>query len=65
VLHRLLFLTAPVIILVVGLAPTSDRPAEAAFPGANGKIVFASNRTGDYEIFVMNANREWADRLDQ
>src|SRR5215217_5585973 len=37
--------------------------AEAAFPGANGKIAFASSRTtgegvdnltGDYEIFTMN-----------
>jgi len=38
-------------------------PAEAAFPGANGKIVFASNRTsgvnnpeGDFEIFTMDPN---------
>ncbi len=39
-------------------------PAEAAFPGKNGKIVFASNRTtgagvhspsGDYEIFAMTS----------
>src|SRR5215217_719412 len=36
------------------------RPAEAAFPGANGKIVFTSDRitdtnpTGDSEIFTMN-----------
>src|SRR5215203_6440561 len=36
-------------------------PAEAAFPGQNGKIVFASNRatlitnpTGDSEIYTMN-----------
>jgi Tol biopolymer transport system component len=36
------------------------REAEAAFPGANGKIVFSSNKvtatnpTGDYEISTMN-----------
>ncbi len=39
------------------------RPAEAAFPGTNGKIAFASARTtgtgvdnpeGDWEIFTMN-----------
>src|SRR5215211_8725687 len=39
------------------------KPAEAAFPGANGMIAFASSRTtgegvdnltGDYEIFTMN-----------
>jgi Tol biopolymer transport system component len=27
-----------------------------ALAGADGKIAFASNRTGDYEIFVMNAD---------
>ena len=29
------------------------RPAEAAFPGANGRIVFSSLRDGDREIFTM------------
>src|SRR5215218_7537930 len=47
------------LLALVGAA----RPAEAAFPGANGKIVFASERTsgdavdnpeGDSEIFTMN-----------
>jgi TolB protein len=28
--------------------------AHAAFPGANGKIAFASDRDGDFEIYVMN-----------
>jgi len=50
-----LVLAALVVLWVV-------RPAEAAFPGANGLIVFASNMTtgtgvnnptGDYEIFTM------------
>jgi Tol biopolymer transport system component len=45
------------------LAGMAAKPAEAAFPGMNGKIVFASQRTagegvdnptGDYEIFTMN-----------
>jgi Tol biopolymer transport system component len=44
------------------LAPVATKPAEAAFPGANGVIAFISNRTtgtgvtnptGDVEIFVM------------
>jgi Tol biopolymer transport system component len=44
------------------LAPVAMPPAEAAFPGANGVIVFASDRTtgtgvtnpgGDYELFTM------------
>ena len=42
----LLFLTALAIILVAGLATTASRPAEAAFPGMNGKIAFTSNRDG-------------------
>jgi TolB protein len=28
--------------------------AEAAFPGANGKIVFASNPSGNFDLFTMN-----------
>ena len=32
------------------------RPAEAAFPGANGKIAFASYRDGNSEIYKMNAD---------
>ena len=31
-------------------------PAEAAFPGANGRIAFASNRTGNFEIFRMDSD---------
>ena len=48
--------------LLVALAGT-PREAEATFPGTNGKIAFASNRSsgegvnnpeGDFEIFTMN-----------
>jgi Tol biopolymer transport system component len=48
-------LAALVVLATVGV----DRAA-AAFPGANGKIVFSSNKitatnpTGDYEIFTIN-----------
>lgn len=44
------------------LAVAVARPAEAAFPGGNGRIFFSSDRTtgtgvdnptGDYEIFSM------------
>ena len=48
---------------LVALATVGVDPAEAAFPGANGKIVFSSDRvtsdnpTGDDEIFVMNQVR--------
>jgi Tol biopolymer transport system component len=49
--------------LFVALAETA-REAEATFPGENGRIAFASNRTsgegvnnpeGDFEIFTMNS----------
>ena len=45
------------------LASVAMPPAEAAFPGANGVIAFASSRTtgkgvdnptGDYKLFAMN-----------
>jgi Tol biopolymer transport system component len=29
-------------------------PGHAAFPGANGKIAFESNRSGNYEIYAMD-----------
>jgi Tol biopolymer transport system component len=32
-------------------------PAGAAFPGKNGKMVFSSNRDGNYEIYTMNSDR--------
>jgi TolB protein len=31
-------------------------PADAAFPGANGKIAFYSNRDGTTQIYVMNSD---------
>lgn len=37
---------------LAGVAPT----ALAAFPGANGKIAFASDRDGDFEIYAVNAD---------
>src|SRR5215208_5231444 len=30
------------------------RPAEAAFPGHNGRILFTSERTGDVEIYATD-----------
>jgi Tol biopolymer transport system component len=62
------FLIALVAVVVLWGA----RPAEAAFPGANGKIAFSSNRTtgtgvdnptGDHEIFAMNPDRTGLEQL--
>ena len=35
---------------------TSPPAGHAALPGANGKIAFVSNRDGNFEIYVMNAD---------
>ncbi len=48
---------------VVAAAGPRPEPAGAAFPGANGKIAFASDRDGDYEIYVMNADGTGVTRL--
>jgi Tol biopolymer transport system component len=58
-----MILAAVVLATILLLLIVATKPAEAAFPGRNGKIVFESNRTigagvdnptGDSEIFVMN-----------
>jgi dipeptidyl aminopeptidase/acylaminoacyl peptidase len=41
--------------VIAGLILTAV-PAQAAFPGANGRISFSSTRTGDAEVFTMNGN---------
>ena len=45
------------------LAPDGTAPAGAAFPGANGKIAFSSDRAGDNEIFAMNPDGTGLDQL--
>jgi Tol biopolymer transport system component len=35
----------------------------AAFPGANGKIIFTSDRDGNDEIYTMNTNGSGQTRL--
>ena len=39
--------------LVVVAVPSTARPA---FPGTNGKIAFATDRDGNFEIYTMNAD---------
>jgi hypothetical protein len=43
---------ALVAVGVLGLVEV--QPAEATFPGKNGKIAFQSDRGGSYEIYTMN-----------
>ena len=45
---RLLVVAAALTVLVVG--PSAD----AAFPGANGQVVFHTDRDGNSEIYVMD-----------
>jgi dipeptidyl aminopeptidase/acylaminoacyl peptidase len=49
---RKLSLWVGLVVLACSLAPA---PGIAAWPGANGKIAFASDRDGDLEIFVMSS----------
>jgi len=42
-----------VALLAVAAALGAAGSGDAAFPGANGKIAFASSRTGGFEIFTM------------
>ena len=44
------------LITVIAGSLIQSSPALAAFPGANGLVVFQSNRDGNAEIYVMNAD---------
>lgn len=59
VLWVLVLATLAAIAMLAGL-----RPAEAAFPGVNGKIVFSSDRTRDaQDIFAISPSGGAPDRL--
>jgi Tol biopolymer transport system component len=45
------------------LALVWTKPAEAAFPGSNGKIAFVSFRDENFEIYIMNPNGSMQTRL--
>ena len=44
---------APILVALV-LALLLAGPAQATFPGKNGRIVFASNRTGEWQLHSIN-----------
>jgi TolB protein len=66
---RTVVLSATVVLALVAacmaaLVSAVVKPAEAAFPGKNGKIVFSSSRAANnMEIFVMNPNGSGVQRL--
>ena len=39
-------------------------PAQAAFPGANGRVAFQSSQDGDYEVFTVDSASEVAESLE-
>ena len=68
--HRVLFANRRaglfgLLALLTGLTLLGRQltPARAAFPGVNGKIAFTSNRDGNDEIYVMNADGSNQTRL--
>jgi Tol biopolymer transport system component len=67
---RTVVLIATVVLALVAacmaaLVVAVVKPAEAAFPGRNGKIVFSSTRAGNSEIYVMNPNGSGVQRLTE
>jgi len=50
----LAILVAAMATVAVGTLAVGTSPARAAFPGTNGKIVFASNRHGGWEIYTIS-----------
>lgn len=51
---RVLVVLLAAVVISVEIGLIVSRPAEAAFPGGNGKIYFESTRTGSSQIFAMN-----------
>jgi Tol biopolymer transport system component len=43
------------LVLVLVLVVVNPQPAQAAFPGQNGRIAFASDRAGNYEIYTVSS----------
>lgn len=60
-----LLATALVMTLILNSGFTSPmvRPVRAAFPGANGKIAFVSDRDGNFEVYAMNSDGSSVTRL--
>jgi hypothetical protein len=60
-LSVMLALASAAAILMVALV--WSKLAEAAFPGSSGRIVFDSDRDGNYEIYTMNGDGSDQSRL--
>ena len=63
-IKRSLAFACGMVSAAIALSPVvGTSPAHAAFPGANGKIAFASERDGNREIYVMNPDGSGLTRL--
>jgi len=49
--------------LLLGITGIAVEPARAAFPGLNGRIVFVSDRDGNFEIYSMASDGSGVQRL--
>ena len=49
-------ITVSAIVLVIVSAVMMEPVSSGTFPGTNGKIIFASDRDGNKEIYVMDAD---------
>src|SRR5215204_6283848 len=52
--HLVALATAVAALAAVVLGLIEAQPAEATFPGKNGKIAFQSDSGGNYDIYTMN-----------
>jgi len=48
-------LTLAPVVAIAALAAVAAPAAQAVTPGLNGKVVFESNRDGNFEIYSMNS----------
>jgi Tol biopolymer transport system component len=62
-MKRLLFAALISAAAALAIVANTARVAQAAFPGVNGKIAFQSDRDGNWEIYVMNADGSGQTRL--
>jgi Tol biopolymer transport system component len=54
---------AALVTAAVSVLAFRPEPVAASFPGANGKLAFASNRDGNYEIYAMEPDASDQTRL--
>jgi dipeptidyl aminopeptidase/acylaminoacyl peptidase len=51
------------LVLAIGGLAVAPPAAQASFPGANGRIAFSSDRSGDFEIYTINPDGSDLKRL--